>query len=171
MKKIALLFVIVLLGVSFGFSQDLTSKEKKAQLEQEIKEMIENRDFVFHAKSIRSSTGGKLDLSLYHDLSIQGMYVEANLPYYCALESDNTTWDDDAITFSVEAESVEVKYNEKRNDYEIFILVDTGRNIFNMKMLVGMNGCAFLTIMSAEYETVSYFGIVDRPEYLDAYLN
>lgn len=170
MKKIVMFLVIVLLSMNFGFTQDLTSKEKKAQQEQEIKEMIESRDFVFHAKSIKPISGDKLDLSSSYDLTIQGLSVVSNLPYYY-LEADKPIWVDDAITFNLEAETMQVKYNDRRNDYEVFILVNTGKNIFNMKMVVRMNGCTYLSVMSTEFETVSYFGTIGHPEYIDAYLN
>ena len=165
MKTIISLIFIVLMGANCGYAQKLTAKERKAQREVEVIELIEIRQFAFEARSANPLSGSTVNFSSYYDLTVENMMVEAWLPYFGRVYQADYGNTDGGIKFKEEATSIEVKYEEKKKVFLIDIEVKTVNDSYKIRISTSLNGCAYVHITSNRKQAITYHGtIVPLPQ-------
>lgn len=162
MKRILILLALVLVGTSFGNAQELTSKQRKEQKAQQIKELIENQRFQFIAQSVLPMSGSKVNLTSYYYLSVDGLNVVSELPFYGRAYYAEYGGQDGGIKFKEKVQKIDITYNERKERYDISMKVYAPKDTYEISLSTGLGGYASMSINSRNRQTVSYNGIIER---------
>ncbi len=139
---------------------------KKDQRRQEVKELIESRNFRFVANSATSMGGARFDLTSIYDLEIENNHVKAFLPYYgVAYKVEYGA--EGGIKFDANAEEIDYKYNEKKKIYQIRMSIPEKDEHNDIYMTVGVDGFATVMISFIHRQPITYSGFIDKPEKTD----
>ncbi len=167
MKRIVSFTVSLLLAVSVAGAQELTAKQRKVQKEQEIKELIDSRQFRFIARSVLPMSGPRIDLTSVYDLQIDSTAVEAWLPFYGRAYHVEYGDRDGGMKFKGQAEEMDVQYHKRKKMYEFSFTVDTNKDQYQVRLSAGLSGYADVSINSNNRQAISYYGIIEPLEKTD----
>jgi len=166
MKNISKLFIIFfVLSFNCSFAQ-LTKKEKRQQKKEmkaiEIKQLVNQKQFVFKANSLTTNSGFNKNLSSDYDLTLKKDSVIAYLPFWGK-----------AYTSSFNDEGG-IKFSEKLKEFENSDLGKKGQNInfsvktkddtFYFNLNISSQGFANVTVTSTNKSQISYYGQIEAIE-------
>ncbi len=161
MKKIVILLIVLIAGVNWGYSQKLTTQERKAQKAEEIKELVESGNFRFEAQSLTPMTGNKVNLTSLYYLQFEGNQVISELPYRGRAYTVEYGSTDLGVKFDEKAEKIETEFNEKKDLYDIKIEVETQKENFQILISAGLSGYATVNILPTNRQPISYYGTIE----------
>ncbi|MGV8095642.1 MAG: DUF4251 domain-containing protein [Mangrovibacterium sp.] len=164
MKQIVFLIASILLAVTFAGAQNLTAKQRKAQKEQEIKQLIDSRQFRFIARAVIPMAGPRIDLTSTYDLTVDSMKVEAWLPFFGRAYRVEYGDREGGIKFKDEADTMDIKYNKRKKMYNIDFTVDTDKDNYQVRISAGLSGYADVSVNSNNRQSISYYGIIEPLE-------
>ncbi len=155
-----LLFIILLL---IGTTTYSSKKDKEAKAN-EIKELVENQQFRFVARTALPMAGSTINLTSQYDLEVDSMNVASWLPFFGrAYQVEYGSWEG-GIKFEEIAKSIEVELNEKKKRYQVAIEVDTKKDHYQLFMSIGLSGYADLSVTSTYKQNISFYGIIEPIE-------
>lgn len=164
MGKIFLLVAWMLTTAMAAGGQELTRKEQRDQKEQEIKQLIESRQFRFLARAVLPMSGPRIDLTSTYDLQLDSTTVEAWLPFFGRAYHVEYGGRDGGIKFKEEVEKIDVDYNKRKKLYRISMDVDTEKDNYRVHISAGLSGYADVSISSNNRQSISYYGIIEPLE-------
>ena len=161
MSRIFLLVVWMLTLSILANGQELSRNEQRVQKEQEIKQLIDSRQFRFVARAVLPMSGPRIDLTSTYDLELDSTMVEAWLPFFGRAYHVEYGGRDGGIKFKEEAEKIDVTYNKRKKMYQINMDVDTEKDNYRVRISTGLSGYADVSISSNNRQSISYYGIIE----------
>ena len=161
MSRIFLLVVWMLTLSILANGQELSRNEQRVQKEQEIKQLIDSRQFRFVARAVLPMSGPRIDLTSTYDLELDSTMVEAWLPFFGRAYHVEYGGRDGGIKFKEEAEKIDVTYNKRKKMYQINMAVDTEKDNYRVRISTGLSGYADVSISSNNRQSISYYGIIE----------
>lgn len=164
MKRIVIFIGWMLLAVSCAGAQELTAKQRKAQKEQEMRELIGSRQFRFVARAVIPMSGPRVDLTSVYDLKMDSTSVEAWLPFYGRAYHVEYGGRDGGVKFRGEVKEMDVRYHQRKKIYQFIFRVDTDKDRYQVRLSAGLSGYADVSISSNNRQNISYYGIIEPLE-------
>ncbi|MDR0384987.1 MAG: DUF4251 domain-containing protein [Prevotellaceae bacterium] len=151
MKKF-LSFVILMFTIFAGYAKD---DEVKAD---SVKKRIENKSFVFIARSAIPMKGKLISLSPSFDVKISGDTVKAYLPYYGEVHTAILS-SESGINFT----SVRSKYRvqPKKNGWNVLIKPEDLMYNIELNFDISKSGSAMLRVSDYRRDPVTFRGYLD----------
>jgi hypothetical protein len=159
MKQI-IIFIVLIAIVSPTFAQ----KEKKAEKEKEIKNLIESTQYRFVAKTALPMGGNSINLTSEYDLVVDSIQIKSFLPFFGRAYYAEYGQTDGGIKFDNKAEEYSSIFNKKKKIYHITIKVKGKRDMYQITLDAGLSGYATLSIISNDRQNISFYGTIEKPE-------
>jgi hypothetical protein len=162
MKKLSLTIVLLLLTISFVFSQGTESKNDIAniiadELFHELTDQLASGKFYFEADWATSSTGERFNLfSNPNYLSLNQLHAKAKLPYFGTAHSIG--FNVGGIKFDNEIQEYETKYSDKNERTTVSFTVKNKTENFDIVLTVYPNKNVTAIINSNYRSSISYTG-------------
>ncbi|MDN3723563.1 DUF4251 domain-containing protein [Aequorivita sp. SDUM287046] len=159
-----LLWLCLSIG-NLGFAQEETKKqqkaERKAELNKEIAQLIDSREYAFVANTVLPLSLPPINLNPGSaDVIFGPEMVTSNLPFFGVAYSGADLSHDQGMAFSGAPTNYKIKNRKKTYDIEMDIKTDN--DSYSLSLSVGLDGNALLTISSTHRSDVSYSGNIAR---------
>ncbi|MDR1896044.1 MAG: DUF4251 domain-containing protein [Prevotellaceae bacterium] len=151
MKKL-LLVLAVMFSAYAGFAQD----DKNAD---SIKAQIDNKSFVFIARSALPLRGSMISLSPTYDVQVSSDTVRAYLPYYGKAHTAVYPGDETAIKFT----SLKSDYTVKatKHGWNVTIKPKDVPNSVTMNFNISKSGNVLLHVSDYKRDAITFHGYID----------
>jgi len=163
MKK--LIFVMILL-IPFltiqAQNKTETKKEKKVKRQEEVKQILKDRDFVYYPTQANPMSGTSIHLDFSFSTRIKGDTINSYMPYYGRAYHVDYGSQKGPFDFTLPAKNYNFKKTKK--GYEVSFEVQNGQDNIKYNFDVSENGYANLTIVSTNRQSISYYGTVEKPK-------
>lgn len=168
--KILTLSILMIFSVSVIYAQDTEKKskkqlkaEQKAQKAQQLKEMVDNKTFIFKATSVIPKNEKTRSLTTDFGIEVKNDSVFSYMPYFGNTYSrDYTSFKDSPMGFMQPFESY--KKTKTRKGYDVDIRVDNNHDIIDLAFHISKNGTASLSASSINRQAISYMGEILAPK-------
>ncbi|MFI5124947.1 MAG: DUF4251 domain-containing protein [Chitinophagales bacterium] len=151
------LFMPVLLLISTAaFAQTTKEEKKKAEYEQ-LKAIIEARQYTFVAQTATSMGGRSRQLTSEYTLKIHQDSLEADLPYYGRAYSVNPGDLDGGIHFRSTSFTYNLK-DTKNGGWFITIIPEDKKKASKMDLSISQGGFGTLQVSSTNRQMISFYG-------------
>ena len=168
MKK---LFYLTLLLTSFIMisraqkTETKSRRETRAERQQkkigEVKELIENKSFVFKATYALPMAGPTIPLNFSFDAELKNDTLISYLPFFGVAYSVNYGDRGSAFDFSLPVENVEIQKTD--NGYKVSFNVRKTMDYLKFNFDISNPGYANLKIISTNRQVMSYYGTIEAP--------
>jgi hypothetical protein len=164
MKNILILVLIFLLAMNVNAqeSQKKSKKElkaeKKAQQAEEIKALVESKNFVFNARNANPMNGRNKTLTSDYDVKVTRDSIYSYLPYYGVSHSAVYGGTESPMIFSQPFESITTENLKK--GYLVKVVVKNNSDRLDFSFNISLSGSTSLTVSSMNRQTISYYGDV-----------
>lgn len=168
MKKIGIMFAIVLLSVSTVVGQ--SKKEKKEQAAaaefENIKKLIDSKSYVFEAEWANTFGGKRINLTTNPNyLKITKDSADIFLPYFgVGHTSNNYKSGEGGIVFKGILEEYDVVINEKKQTHTIKFKGRNKSELYEFSMLVYKSGNSNVNVNSSGRSGIKYDGKTKAPK-------
>jgi hypothetical protein len=161
MRNRLLLLLVLSLAVITGYSQEKegreSRKEEQAGKQEQTAMLVNNREFVFHARRALPSRGSPVDLTSNPGfVKFEPDLIESSMPFFGRAYSGIGYGEGAGLRFKGEPEEFTVE--KKRRNYQISATVKDGTDAYTLFLTVASDGTGSLTITSNNRETISYSG-------------
>ncbi|MDP4129714.1 MAG: DUF4251 domain-containing protein [Bacteroidota bacterium] len=151
------LFMPALLLVSTTtFAQTTKEEKKKAEYEQ-LKAILDARQYTFIAQTATSMGGRSRQLTSEYTVKIHGDSLEADLPYYGRAYSANPGDLDGGIRFQSTSFTYTVK-DTKNGGWFITIIPEDKKKASKMDLSISQGGFGTLQVSSTNRQMISFYG-------------
>jgi hypothetical protein len=164
MKNILIIVLIFVLTMNVS-SQETQKKskkelkaEKKEQQMQEIKALVESKNFVFDARNANPMGARSINLTTDYDVKITNDSIYSYLPYFGVSHSAVYGGTESPMIFSKPFESITTE--EVKNGYLIKVAVKNGSDRLDFSFNISVTGSTSLSVSSMNRQAISYFGEV-----------
>ena len=167
--KIFTIIILILFAATSVFAQT-TEKKSKKQLKAEqkalkiqlIKDLVDNKTFIFKATSVIPKNEKTRSLTTDFGIEVKNDSVFSYMPYFGNTYSrDYTSFKDSPLGFMQPFESY--KKTKTRSGYDVDIRVDNNHDIIDLAFHISKNGNASLTASSINRQAISYMGEILAP--------
>jgi len=160
-RGIALMFAVTTLVFNTASAQN-KKKERQAKRAEEVKQIIENRHYVFEPTYMTPMRGGGRSLNAEYDMQIKGDSVISYLPYtgqayQAPADPTKNVLDFTMTSFEYSAKPV------KNGGWEITIVPKDKRELQKMFIMISEDGYATLRITSTNRDPISFDGTIESP--------
>lgn len=146
----------LLLFLTIFFTGIYTAKAQKTA--DEIKKMVESREFVFRAETARPMRGGNQQLSAGYDLTISPNSIVAYLPFYGRAQTIPISSADGGIKFNSSNFQYEAVANKK--GWIVTIKTNDVSHVKQLSLTIYNNGNATLDVMNINRDDISFSGVI-----------
>jgi hypothetical protein len=125
----------------------------------EVKELVNNKTYVFEAETARPTAGGTRHLTPGYTLKVNGDSLNADLPYY----GKSYTAPMNPSDVGIKVTSTDFDYSVadgKKNSYEVFIKPKDKVYNSEFNLTVYDNGTAYLQVTSPDRQSISFNGYI-----------
>ncbi len=167
MKNLALIFVLTFL-VSVSFAQERKSKkqvkaELKSQKIQLIKNLVDNKTFVFKAYSVVPKNEKIKTLISDFGIEVRNDSIFSYLPYYGNTYSrDYTNFKDSPMGFAQQI--ISYKRVKTKSGYEVNIKVKNLNELIELVFHISKMGDATVVASSLNRQAITYLGEIYAPK-------
>ncbi len=171
MKKLILilLFIVPLYAIQAQDRQkkekSLTKKERKAKQAEEVKQMMNDRNFVYRPTQANPMGGSTVRLDFSFSTEVQGDTIHSYMPYYGRAYSVDYGTRKGPFDFTLPTDNYTFK--KVKNGYLVSFDVKNGQDNLSYNFNISENGYASLTIVSTNRQAISYYGTLEKPEKKD----
>lgn len=150
-KVPVLLLILTLAGITTTFAQPSKS-------ENNIKNLIESKHFVFKAQTVMPLSGRTRQLTSNYDMKVMGDSLITYLPYFGRAYTAPLDPTEGGIQFT----STNYKYTvkEKKKGWDITLTPTDEQNVRELLLNVSNSGYATLTVNSNNRQSISFHGYV-----------
>ncbi len=160
MKNIGLiiLFSVVVFTIS---AQDEKKSRKQKQQEQteQIRQAVENQEYVFVAQRALSMSGRTFELTSHYTLSVGKDTISAYLPYYGVAYTAPMDIMDTGIKF--ESKDFEYEKTDKKNKWSIAITPKDTRRDYQLQLDISSSGSASLFVNDNSRQGITFNGYIE----------
>lgn len=140
-------------------SDKISSAEKKAAEQTAIRKAIESRKYVIRADRIQPSGGLPVDLVPRHNfIIINGELASVSLAY---LGRSFGTRQITGINFNGRTGKYQMKYNEAKGTYDVYVEVIRDNDKFDLYLTLGTGGYCSFSINNSYIQTMNYSGTIE----------
>jgi hypothetical protein len=160
LKYICTLFMAVsLLGCAMAQN---TKEQKKQAKAQEIKQLIDSKNFVFIAQYANPLAGGHRYLNYDYDLRLNKDSLVSYLPYFGRVNFDPPIYPtQDGIMFTSTNFGYAVKEN-RNGSWDVLFTPQDVKYDRQLRLTVQQSGYATLTVNIVNRDPISFDGYVDK---------
>ena len=169
MKKILLLIscsIFLMPSISAQNTNDIKRKErKKAKKEakaNEVKSLINNKNYMFTAQQAIPMSGPAISLTSDYELVITPDSAIAYLPYFGVAYQVDYLERDGGIKFKEPISSYESIINKGITNIEF--LVNSPKDQYNCLLSISGPGYATLSISCNKKQSIQYSGVIQKPD-------
>jgi len=161
-----LLIIVIVFWSVFAVTARETQKkskkeikaEKKEQQMQEIKALVENKNFVFDARNVNPMSGRSITLTTDYDVKITNDSIYSYLPYFGVSHSAVYGGTGSPMIFSQPFETISSE--EVKNGYMIKVAVKNDSDQLDFSFYISVTGSTTLSVSSINRQAISYYGEV-----------
>ena len=171
MKQLKKLFFLITMLISFAAisnAQEVEAKSRKEIREErqqkrleEIKELIENKNFVFKATHALPMGGGSIQLDYSFDAELKNDTIVSYLPFFGVAYHVDYGGRNSAFDFTLPVENMEI--NRVKQGYRVSFDVQNKMDHLNFNFNISAPGYATLNIISTNRQAISYYGSIEAP--------
>ena len=161
--------LILLVGFVSVNAQDNSRKskkerkaEEKAQKKEEIKQLLNDKTFVFNATHALPMGGGSKYLNYDYDVMVKNDTVISYLPFYGV--AYHVEYGARNLGFDFMQPLEEYKTEKKDDGYVVDFEVDNGMDHLNYTFHISEMGYATLHVSSTHRQSITYYGNIDKLE-------
>lgn len=161
MQKLVFILIAVFLLSAVTEGQNNRKEMRKARNQakaEEVKNLIDSRNFEFNAQSAMPMGGGVIHLTGANTLDILNDSVSAFLPYFGIAYTADYGSGEGGIKFGGKPESSDWKTS--RNGYDILMKFKTPRDLYTLHLTVSTNGYASLQVSCINRQPISFNGYI-----------
>lgn len=168
MKRIILITFLLFSFLIYINAQEpqKTRKERRAEKQEqrmdEVKNLLESKEFVFNATHALPMGGGSKYLNYSYDVEIKGDTISSYLPFFGVAYRLDYGGRNAAFHFTEPAEEYTMENEE--NGYRIEFEIDKGMDNLNFNFHISELGYATLNVISTNRQAISYYGRIDSIE-------
>ena len=158
----SLLSIVFTISLSESIAQS-TRPEKKAAEEALVKKSVEEKQYVFSARSANPTGGRSINLTSTYELKVYGDSVICDLPYF-GRAFTATAATGGGISFT----STNVEYTStdaKKGGWDIKIKPKDVSDIREVNLFISPSGYSTVTVTSNSRQSISYYGTVSERKY------
>lgn len=159
--KPAFLLVVILLVFNTAWAQN-KKKDREAKRTEEVKQLLNDRTYVFEATYMNPMRGGGKALTDSYDIHINRDSLISYLPYY----GQATQAPMDPTKNALEFTSTKFEYSVttlKKGGWEITIVPKDNRDLQKIFLTVSTDGYATLRVSSTYRDPISFDGTIEAP--------
>lgn len=170
--KYAIFSIILVLTVSVNAQESVnkTRKELKAEKitvqKNEIKKLIENKSFVFEARTAYSSELGTKNLSSLYNVKVKKDTIYSYLPYYGRAYNVDYASTESPMIFDLPVKELEILKDQKKG-YQVEVKVKKGMDNIIFNFSISETGSATLTVTSTHRQVITYSGEIVEKNRID----
>lgn len=168
MKKIiftSLLAVLFIFNASAQQEQKSRKERRQEQQEQkkeEIKNLLEERNFVFQPTHAMPLGGGSIYLSHSYDAVVKGDTLNSYLPFYGVAYRVEYGSRKSAFDFKQPIDDYE--FENKEDGYQVNLEVQNNMDYLTYSFHISEIGYATLHVTSTNRQAISFYGHIEAPE-------
>jgi hypothetical protein len=132
--------------------------EKKAQQMQEVKEIVESKNFVFEARNANPMSARSITLTTDYDVKITNDSIYSYLPYYGVSHSAVYGGTESPMIFSQPFETISSE--DVKKGYLVKVAVKNGSDRLDFSFHISVTGSTTLSVSSMNRQAISYYGEV-----------
>lgn len=167
MKSLSLILLLVMLSSGNAFSQtsdNLSRKERRIQKEQirktEVKNQLENKNFIFEATHANPLSGNTLYLTSSYDVHVKADSVFSYLPFFGVAYHVDYGGRNSAFEFNLPIEDYQFEVSEK--GYVIKFKAKNKLDLVEFHFTISELGYSTLQINSTHRQNISYYGEIKK---------
>lgn len=161
-----LIFTVIILLMVFTISAQETQKKSKKELKagkkvqqmQEIKALVESKNFIFDVRNVNPMGARSITPTTDYEVKITNDSVYSYLPYFGVSHSAVYGGSESPMIFSKPFESIDMQVIKK--GYLIKVAVKNGSDLLNFSFNISATGSTTLTVSSINRQAISYYGEV-----------
>ncbi|HEY6978149.1 MAG TPA: DUF4251 domain-containing protein [Chitinophagaceae bacterium] len=157
--KASLFFMIALTVYLHPVHAQDSAKDSKASKELSVKNMVDNRNYVFVAQIALPVTGGMKQLTSYYDLQVSKDTIVSALPYFGRAYTAPIDPSEGGINFT----STNFDYTttvRKKGGWDVLIKPKDGKDVQQLFLTISENGYAVLQVASNNRQAISFNGYI-----------
>jgi len=168
MKQIILTTFLLFSVLTYTGAQEpqKTRKERRAEKQEqkmnEVKNLLESKEFVFNATHALPMGGGSVYLNYSYDVEVKNDTVDSYLPFYGVAYRLDYGGRDAGFNFTKPAE--EYTFEKEEKGYRVEFEIDKGMDNLNYTFHISDLGYATLNVISTNRQAISYYGRIEAPE-------
>jgi hypothetical protein len=165
--KVLALFILVVIGSLSVIAQETDKKAakeaKKLEKENQVKAMLDAKEFVFVAQRALPQGYKTVDLTTNPNfVKFHPDLIESSMPYYGRAYSGVGYGGDAGLKFEGKPDEFTIEKGKK--SYEVKAKVKSTNDSYTLSLSVFPDGSANMNISSNNRSTISYNGEINAPE-------
>jgi hypothetical protein len=151
--------LMLLCAVSFSSLAQNTKKDRQAKKLADVKEMIADNNYIFHAEFANPMRGGNINLTSEYDLRVGKDTLVAYLPFYGRAYQAPIDPMDGGIHFT----STHFIYSKEQNNkggWDIYIKPTDAKGVEKIFLNISDDGYATLRITNTNRDPISFQGYI-----------
>lgn len=137
-------------------------KEQKAKRMEEVKQMMNDHNFVFRPTQAIPMSGSTIQLDFSFSAKIKGDTIDSYLPYYGRAYHVDYGAQKGPFNFTLPIKDYTL--NNNKNGYVVNFEVQKGQDNIKYNFTIFDNGFTNLNIVSTNRQPISYYGTIEKPE-------
>jgi hypothetical protein len=140
-----------------------TKQELKLEKQKETEELINSKSFIFVARTAFPSGGRSTTISSgASTVKFTPEMIKSDLPFFGTSTRPTGYGTDSGMKF--EGKPDEYTMEQKKKGYEISLIVKTSDDSYHINLSVGSDAYASLSIFCNNRSSMSYSGVIEKPE-------
>lgn len=167
MKNIVITFIFIFAVASVSYAQQNeqtwreTRKEKRERQREEIRNLLENRHFVFRPTHALPSGGGSMYLNHLYDVEIKEDTLSSYLPFFGVAYQAEYGSRKSPLDFTQPLDNFRIE--PRRKGFQVHAVVKNRMDHLTYAFFVSETGTATLNITSTNRQSISFNGRVEAP--------
>ncbi len=158
--KIYSRFIVLIVLTLFSISVSSQTRDQKKK--EEVKRLIESRNYLFSPQSVTPLSGNTFQLTSEYFLKVNKDSLDSHLPYFGVAFNARFGSTDSPLTFASTDFNYSIKESRK-GGYEITIRINKPDDPDLILLSVSSGGYATLRVNSMNRQSISFYGEIEDP--------
>jgi len=166
MKNIIVSLILLFAVTSLSFAQEIetdrreTRSERKKNKKEEVKNLLEDKTFVFKPTHALPMGGGNIYLNHSYDAEVKGDTLISYLPFFGVAYHAEYGGRQSALDFTQPVENLDLKTTNK--GYQVSVDVKNKMDHLTYTFFVSEQGSATLNVNSTNRQSISFYGSIEE---------
>lgn len=168
MRNIIVIIILIFSVITVN-AQDQSKKsrkelraEKKAQKAEEVKKLVDNKDFVFDARTAIPMQGGTVNLTTLYNVRLSNDSIFSYLPYYGVAYRVEYGSMESPVNFNAPIQ--EMNTEKTKDGYMVRVKVKNGMDNLDYRFNISETGMTTLAVNSTDRQLITYYGEINTKE-------